>query len=45
MKKSAYIVMVLSFILMTAFSLWADIPAPPVNQIIGVNDGVFNDFR
>jgi hypothetical protein len=36
--------MVLSFILMTALPLRATIPAPPVNQIIGINDGVFFDL-
>ncbi len=40
-----YTVMVLSFILMITTSLWADVPAPPVNQIIGINDGVFNDLE
>ena len=36
--------MVLSLILMTALPLRADIPAPPANQFIGINDGVFNDL-
>jgi hypothetical protein len=44
MKKSAYIIMVLSFTLMTASSPWAETPAPPANQLIGVNDGLFKDL-
>jgi hypothetical protein len=23
---------------------WADIPAPPVNQQVGIDDGVFNEL-
>jgi hypothetical protein len=44
MKITVNIMMVLSLILMTGLPLRADIPAPPVNQIIGINDGVFIDL-
>jgi hypothetical protein len=43
MRKIIYMI-VLSIALMITVQLWADIPAPPVNQIIGVDDGVFNDL-
>ena len=44
MKGITYITMVLSFTLMISMPLWADVPAPPANQMVGVNDGVFNDM-
>ena len=44
MKITVNILMVLSLILMISLPLRADIPAPPVNQIIGINDGVFIDL-
>ena len=44
MKTTITIMMVLSLILMTALPLRADIPAPPANQFIGINDGVFIDL-
>jgi hypothetical protein len=44
MKITLNILMVLSFMLMTALPVRAEIPAPPANQLIGINDGVFNDL-
>jgi hypothetical protein len=43
-KNISYALMVLSFTLMICLPLWADVLAPPVNQIIGVNDGMFNNL-
>jgi hypothetical protein len=46
MKKGVflYLVIALSFSLMITVPLWAAVPHPPVNQIMGVNDGVFNNI-
>ena len=46
MKKRffLYVGVVLSFSLMIAVPLRADVPPPPVNQIIGINDGVLNNL-
>jgi hypothetical protein len=44
MKITVKLIMVLSLILMTALPVRADIPAPPANQFIGINDGVFHDL-
>ena len=32
------------FFFIVAQDLWATVPPPPANQIIGINDGVFNDL-
>ncbi len=46
MKKKLFfpLIVALSFKLVISIPVWADVPAPPANQIIGVNDGVFNDL-
>jgi hypothetical protein len=33
-----------AYVLFTNTVLWADVPAPPVNQTLGVDDGIFNDL-
>lgn len=46
MKKRFFlsVVVALSFSLMIAVPLRADVPPPPANQIIGINDGVLNNL-
>ncbi|NIN35709.1 MAG: hypothetical protein GTO60_11735, partial [Gammaproteobacteria bacterium] len=36
---------VFAFIFAIAMLSWADVPAPPVNQQIGIPDGLFNDLE
>ena len=43
MRKFIFILFALSFIIVSQ-DLWATVPPPPVNQIIGINDGVYNDL-
>jgi len=43
MRKATYILFVLSLLIIIP-DLWAAVPPPPANQIIGINDGVFNDL-
>ncbi len=33
------------FILASAMVIWANVPAPPANQTIGIEDSVFNDLQ
>jgi hypothetical protein len=42
--KKYIIYTLLSFFIILSQSLWAEVPPPPANQIIGINDGVFNDL-
>lgn len=44
MRKTSLLLSVFSVSLMISHPLWAAVPAPPTNQTIGVNDGVFNDL-
>ena len=43
-KVLMIIILSISIVLVLSIPLQADVPPPPVNQIIGVNDGVFNDL-
>ena len=44
MKKPALLLAPSLIALIISLPLWANVPAPPTNQTIGVNDGVFNDL-
>ncbi|MCK5342567.1 MAG: hypothetical protein KAR20_04135, partial [Candidatus Heimdallarchaeota archaeon] len=45
MKSRLFIInCIFVFILVFAVTIWAAVPAPPVNQTIGVDDGIFNDM-
>jgi hypothetical protein len=43
-KKLSLILAIVSSALLFASAVWADIPAPPANQQLGINDGVFNNL-
>ncbi len=45
MRKNIYKVIMLSFALMVPIQIWADVPAPPANQTIGMDDGIFNNLE
>ena len=46
MKKNIFIFtfFALSFIMILNQKGWATVPPPPANQLIGINDGVYNDL-
>jgi hypothetical protein len=44
-RKILYLIFIIASItLLFTFTVRADIPAPPANQQLGINDGVFNSF-
>jgi hypothetical protein len=53
MKKRSYkmksrlfsISLVFVFILVSAMVIWANVPSPPVNQTIGIDDSDFNNLE